>query len=50
MKINITLLTLLCSLFCLQTVFAQETFLRIYPSPDGKDIYSICETDDNHLI
>lgn len=34
----------------LQTLHAQETFLKIYQSPEDKAIYSIIESDDNHLI
>jgi hypothetical protein len=37
-------------LFCLQTLKAQETFLKIYPSSADKAIYSIIESDDNNLI
>ena len=34
----------------LQTVKAQDTFLKKYASSGYKQIYSIIETDDNHLI
>ncbi|MGE5382804.1 MAG: hypothetical protein ACM3PX_05175, partial [Omnitrophica WOR_2 bacterium] len=37
-------------LFILQTLRAQETFLKIYPSSDCKEIYSVVESDDNNLI
>ncbi len=44
--------SLLILLFaCFSTIVnSQETFLKIYPSPYGKEIHSIVETDDNHLI
>ncbi len=29
---------------------AQETFLKIYPSSDCREIYSVIESDDNNLI
>jgi hypothetical protein len=50
MKKNCFSITLLFVVFFLQTVQAQETFLRKYQSPDYKQIYSIIETDDNSLI
>jgi len=37
-------------LFLIQTLQAQETFLKKYLSPDDTHIYSIVETDDNQLI
>ena len=50
MKNNCHSIIFLFVLFFLQTVNAQETFLRKYQSPDYKQIYSIIETDDNGLI
>ena len=52
LKSNSFFTSLLILLFaCFSTiVHSQETFLKIYPSPFGKEIYSIVETDDNQLI
>ena len=50
MKNNCRLITILFILSFLQTIQAQKTFLKIYPSPEDKKINSIVEADDNHLI
>ena len=34
----------------LKTTFSQETFLKIYPSQEDKDIYNVFETNDGHFI
>jgi hypothetical protein len=31
-------------------VHSQETFLKIYPSPENQEVFGIVETNDNHLI
>ncbi len=52
LKSNSFFTSLLILLFaCFNTiVHSQETFLKIYPSPYGKEIHSIVETDDSQLI
>jgi hypothetical protein len=50
MKNNCLIITILFYFSFLQNGNTQETFLNKYISPDDKAIYSIIETDDNHLI
>ncbi|MBW6491650.1 MAG: T9SS type A sorting domain-containing protein [Lentimicrobium sp.] len=50
MLIRNNFLTLISLLFYLQSIYSQDTFLRIYPSAHEKSIYSIIETDDNYLF
>jgi hypothetical protein len=50
MKMKIYLLTIMLTLFFVQGIFSQETFLRKYPSTDEKNILSIFETDESQLI
>jgi hypothetical protein len=50
MKNNILLITIPLFFSFFQILKAQDTFLKKYISPDDKAIYSIIETDDNHLI
>ena len=50
MKHTSLFIAMLFFLVYIQDVKAQETFLKKYISPDDTHIYSIIETDDNHLI
>lgn len=50
MKNKCLIITTIFSLSFFLNINAQETFLKIYPSPDDKAIYSIIESDNHHLI